>query len=271
MRSTEKLISFNNPHTLESKFRGIPCSRLRHSHRAGARRLLKRSRSSIDPTQPRVVGYPIYSEHVGRQARVDLVLISKADYVVEAAHHYLQQSGIYRLFVPEEAHSVLHPLEITNCHAARIRQNVRNNEDMLSRDDLVGVLAAGVLSIATPLITGAASAWLETEDRKSPQPLAPRRACREQTLIELSRPRQRLPRMRLLSPISTPGGMMRSDLRGAGFVRGDHHPGVVVAKATSSFGSGWTPCLRRLPGIVGTRLLRIGSANSFSSVEITRR
>src|SRR6266404_1649333 len=93
----------------------------------------------VNPPQPRVVSHSIYRKHISRQTRVDPILIRKPDYVIKAAHHYFVQTRVDRFFVPEEAHSVLHPLEVAYGDTARVRQYVWNHEDTLGRYDLVGI------------------------------------------------------------------------------------------------------------------------------------
>ena len=64
---------------------------------------------------------------------------------VEAAHHDLFQPRIHQLFVPEEALPVLHPFEVGDRHAAGIGQNIRNHEDFLLRQNLVGDRRGGAV------------------------------------------------------------------------------------------------------------------------------
>src|SRR5256886_8262658 len=54
--------------------------------------------------------------------------ISYAVFCLKKEHHSLQ-AAVHIVFIPEQLLQILHPLEVANSHASRMRKNVRNDHD----------------------------------------------------------------------------------------------------------------------------------------------
>ena len=93
--------------------------------------------SRIEAPHARIVGYPIYGQHVGRGPGIYRVGIGVPAQIIETGNHRVLKPLVYHVFAPEIAHPVLNPLKIGNGHPSRIRQNIRDNEDSFVMKNLV--------------------------------------------------------------------------------------------------------------------------------------
>ena len=79
----------------------------------------------IDAAQPVHRGDAADRQHVRRRAHVDLVLLRQLEHVGEAPAHDVGEPLVDRLFRPEVAAAILHPLEVRDRDAAGVGENVR--------------------------------------------------------------------------------------------------------------------------------------------------
>ena len=91
------------------------------------------------------VGYAIDREHVGCDTVVDVMRSSVRDNVVEAFGHDVVEALVDFGFGPEVAHAVLDPLEVAGGDAAGVGEDVRDDEDTLVAEDLVGDGSGGAV------------------------------------------------------------------------------------------------------------------------------
>jgi hypothetical protein len=69
---------------------------------------------------------------------VDLVLPGVGHNIIETVHHDFFEPCVDKVFIPEEALTVLHPLEIGNGNAAGIGENIGDDEDAFVGENGVG-------------------------------------------------------------------------------------------------------------------------------------
>src|SRR5688572_28167841 len=103
--------------------------------------------SSVDPSQPMNRSNTADRQHVRCRTHVDLVLLGELEDIAETAHHDVAQPVVDDLLAPEIATAILHPLEVRDRHAARIGQDVRDDEDPFLFQN--GVCAGGRRAIRT--------------------------------------------------------------------------------------------------------------------------
>jgi hypothetical protein len=94
--------------------------------------------SRINPAHPGIVGDAVDSQHVGCRPGVHGMRVGITAEVVKAGYHRILESFVDDGFSPKITHSILHPFEVRNCHAAGIRQNVGDYEDTFLVQNLVG-------------------------------------------------------------------------------------------------------------------------------------
>src|SRR5713226_9269138 len=93
--------------------------------------------SRINASHPGVVGDAVNGQHIGRSPRVHGMRVGIAAEVVKAGHHRVLKPFVDYALSPEITHSVLHPFEVRNSHAAGIRKDVGDYEDSLLVQNLV--------------------------------------------------------------------------------------------------------------------------------------
>src|SRR5439155_440664 len=71
--------------------------------------------------------------------------VNRAVYIGEGLDHHPLQATVYVVFIPEQLLQILHPLEVGNSHASRIRKNVRNDHDPTLVQCNVGVGSCGTI------------------------------------------------------------------------------------------------------------------------------
>ena len=76
--------------------------------------------SRVNTSHTRVVGYPVYRQHVGRGPGVDVVRVGIPTEVIEAGYHLVLQPLVDYILPPEIAHPILHPFEILDGHPAGV-------------------------------------------------------------------------------------------------------------------------------------------------------
>jgi len=94
--------------------------------------------SGVDAALLGGVGDAVDCQHVGSDAVVDAVILRVSNDVVEALGHDVVQALIDFGLGPEVAHAILHPLEVAGGDAARVGEDVGDDEDALVGEDLVG-------------------------------------------------------------------------------------------------------------------------------------
>src|SRR5450755_3397874 len=82
--------------------------------------------------------HPVDGQHIGGNAIVDRVRLSVANHIAEAFRQDALQLLVDHSFLPEIALAILHPFKVGGRDTTGIGQNVRNDEDLLVRQDLVG-------------------------------------------------------------------------------------------------------------------------------------
>ena len=110
----------------------------RASARAATRAPVPASALRIDPAQPVHRRDARDRQHVRRRAHVHLVALRELEHRLEAALHDLAESLIHDLLGPEVAAAVLHPLEVRDRDAARVGENVGDDEDPLLLENRIG-------------------------------------------------------------------------------------------------------------------------------------
>src|SRR5689334_3426358 len=108
------------------------CRRRRPSYASRATpRVLPRSVLRVDAAKAVYGGNTADRQHVRRRAHVHSVLARKLEHVGKAPRHDLGETIVHRLFVPEIAAAVLHPLEIRDRDAPGVGEDIGNDEDAL--------------------------------------------------------------------------------------------------------------------------------------------
>src|SRR6185436_11615935 len=93
--------------------------------------------SRIYPSHARVVGHPVYSQHVGRGASVNRMRIGITAKIIKAGNHCFLKSLIDYVFPPKVSHPVLNPFKVRDSDASGVRENVRDHEDPLLMQYLI--------------------------------------------------------------------------------------------------------------------------------------
>src|SRR5262249_23272369 len=100
-------------------------------------------RLSVYSTEPGIVGHPVNRHHIASHPSIDLELTGELDNSFEAANHYVREPGIDNVLGPEETHPVLDPLKVRNSHPTRICQNIRYYENILIKNNFIGLGGSG--------------------------------------------------------------------------------------------------------------------------------
>src|SRR3989449_7970565 len=82
--------------------------------------------------------HPIDRDDVRGDAGVHLVLLRGGRDFVERTHHDALEAPVDGVLAPEVTAAVLYPLEVAHGPAAGVRENVRNDENALLLENLVG-------------------------------------------------------------------------------------------------------------------------------------
>src|SRR5438105_4936487 len=85
----------------------------------------------VDPAEFKHKGDTVNGQHISGDAIIHAVGLRVAYHFVEAVLHNIFQPFIDSTLAPEKAFAVLHPFEVAHCDAARVRQDVRDDEDSL--------------------------------------------------------------------------------------------------------------------------------------------
>src|SRR5580765_7456083 len=101
--------------------------------------------SSIHPPQPVHRRHPLDRLQRRADAEVDAVLLGHGHDLVERLDHDPLESLVDGVLIPEVAAAVLHPFEVADRDAARVRQDIRDEEDPLLLENLVGVRRRGAV------------------------------------------------------------------------------------------------------------------------------
>src|SRR5258708_9456961 len=100
----------------------------------------------VNASHCRRVGHALRRERIGRQAHVDALVDRCMEDLVEGPRDDVVQLRVDLLLLPEESLEVLHPLEIRHDHAARVRDDVRDQEDVPVVQDRVVLRRDGRVS-----------------------------------------------------------------------------------------------------------------------------
>src|SRR5260370_29350171 len=91
----------------------------------------------IDAAHPSIVCDPVNSQHVGRRPSVHRMRVGITAEIVKAGYHRILEPFIHDVLAPKITHSILHPFEVRNLHAAGIGHDVSNYEDALLVQNLI--------------------------------------------------------------------------------------------------------------------------------------
>ena len=96
-------------------------------------------RSGLPAAEDGGAGDAVDAEGEGAHAEVAVVGAAHLLGVPEGAGHVRLELPVHLLLVPHEPLDVLHPLEVAHRHAARVGQDVRQDQHPLLRQNLVGL------------------------------------------------------------------------------------------------------------------------------------
>src|SRR3984893_8712143 len=82
---------------------------------------------------------PIDGQHICRDAIIYAMRLRVAYHFVEAVLHHIFEPFVNHTLAPEESFPVLHPFEIAHGNAAGVGQDIRDDENALGVEYLVGV------------------------------------------------------------------------------------------------------------------------------------
>src|SRR5262252_779320 len=94
-------------------------------------------RSTIEASEAGRFGDASHTEHVGRGPHRNPALLRDADDVREGPPHDGLELLVHLVLGPEVTRQILHPLEVGDGDAARVRENVWNQEDTILVKDRV--------------------------------------------------------------------------------------------------------------------------------------
>jgi hypothetical protein len=89
------------------------------------------------------VRYPFHSENIGACTETEIFFMSEIPDFCEAMGHNLVQPRVDFFLSPVEVLEILHPLEVGTDDSACICKDIRDNEDAVCREDLVGLGSSG--------------------------------------------------------------------------------------------------------------------------------
>src|SRR5919204_1917747 len=91
----------------------------------------------IEPARRRRLGHPLHGDAVRGHAHARLARLPGRPGLVEGAHDDVVQLRVHLGLLPEVLLEALHPLEVGDDDAARVRQYVGEDEHALVLEDLV--------------------------------------------------------------------------------------------------------------------------------------